>query len=364
MDPVEIDSQLNSTIYNEIRYRINNVEDYKIKNILRIAYLFGAEPSEYLGPQKKNDQSITGNAFSIDSINDVDALVLKIPTNRKGRKNRLIAVPLDPKIEPMSKKVLDFSEEIGNKRIYHTFYTNFQQNVKDKKIFQGIEFPVKPYKTRKDKFNTKRSFTLTHLTEVRRLELSLCNNFNELDFKLFCGDILPSDYNYYFSKLLQKSDYYNHEEVYETLVLKNTIFNPKGDYKYHYKEYMKISKFLKRGYLSYSEEDIKLNHNLDINKISSAKSGKKEHKTLMANAMYILGQKSIEVTDEYENIDVFDSKNEIAVECGDTSAKQMLDLFNERHSSIKNVKDFWILNYWGYPKYSKCYKFIKEMNFT
>ena len=76
----------------------------------------------------------------------------------------------------------------------------------------------------------------------------------------------------------------------------------------------------------------------------------------MANAIHILNQYSDKITEEYDNIDVLDSKNKKAVECGDTSAKQMLDLFNDRHSGIKNIKEFWIMNYWGYPDYSKCYK--------
>ena len=345
-------------IFNEVREKIENIEDYKIKNILRIAYVFGGKPSEYLGPRKTRGQGIKGNDFSEETIDDTEAITLRLPKNRMGGKIRVIAIPLNPNIEPMSKHILKFSEEQGHSSIWDKYYEQFWADLK--KItnpFNDINIPLKPSRKRKDQEKKTKKLTFGYLPEIRQVELGLCHNFNELDFKLFFGDLLPSNFRVYFNKLLSKSDFYYYDDVYKMIEIKDTIFNPRKQMIYHYKDYMKLIKLINRGYILRTEEIFDIDVRIKIEHLTASKSGKDEHKILMANAMEILNKDSRKVFAELDNIDVFDEENQKAIECGLTNAKKLLDLYNNNYPRLKNIEEFWVMTFWGYPNTSKCYKF-------
>jgi len=373
----------NIPIYQYVRKRI---DDFKIteilqkpkdekereyKTVLKIIYLFGGESAEIIGSSTNTDP-IIGNDFYQTSIGNHEAIVLSIPTNRKGARYRDIAIPLNPKYEEWSKDVLEFTEEKGKKSIWGYSYGNLIDWVG--KTF-SVELPIAIYQAKTDKSKESRNITINILKNIRLLELGLCYNFNEYEFKHFCGDIIAPDYNEYFNKLLEKSDFYNKTDIYDSLEIKDRIFSPKGSDRYNYKDYMNIVKKINRGYISKSNVNkIIIDRTVDIDKLKRTQSGGKEHKILMLNAENEIykayGESVINVDNETANLDVVAQIKQdseiisIIFECGDSYAHKMLEAFGNVYSDVVNASQFWVLNYsdeiTGEAEY---YKFTKNENY-
>lgn len=344
------------TLYNQVRKIINDIPDYEIRNVLRILYIFGLLPTELIERGKERNVVI-GNAFSVSSINGVDALLLEVKTVKGTKLKRTIAIPLNPRIEPMAEKILNYVESKGGLPVWEYTYENLMYKLGNLGTFNSTKIPVKPYKG-KDLNEQEKTISLLHLAEIRELELALCNNFNEIDLKVFNGDISGVDYNIYFDKLLTKNDYYHEKDVYKSLWIKNVIFNPKGDEKYSYKEYMEIQKWIKRGavYLN-PVEYMNIDTEVDISDLTHSQSGSKSHKVLMKNAKIILDSTDENILYEEENLDVYDKQKRIVVECATTYARKMLGLLNENYQAINNVMEFWVLQDHDKENISRLYKF-------
>jgi len=358
-------------IWHDIRENINNIEKYEdeIKKKLRkykidiyeqkicqmISYLFGTSIDETY--RKKTEEYATiGNDFNVDTINDTDALILDIhKTIRKARK-KSVAIPLNPKYEKWSKEILEYSEIMSDKEIYKGVYRPIQEVIKI--CFKKFTYPAPGYKDRKNRGMERVNVTHKHLSEIREWELGLCHNFKEYDFDNFLGGAYEPNYNVYFNKLLEKNDYYNENDVRKTMILKNVIFNPSSNEKYHYKEYLNIIRKMKRGYIIKYDSEMPINTKLFLTK-KDGKMGKEPHDILKTNVISSLNNKSQNVITEYANYDVVDLNQKKIYECGHTSAKKLLDCFSGEYREIKNINQFYILQYYDKKNNSKLYKFQK-----
>lgn len=339
-----------------VRNTINNIEDIESRNTLRVSYLFGTSIQELVRGQTRKT-TITGNDFYTESIEGEELLILKIPTIRRGFKPRYVAVPLNPKIEPWSEKILNFSEEKANKYFYKNVNREIQDDIK-KIYFLEYEWPPTWYKKKVKMHEERVPFTHKHLSEVREWELGLCNNFTEFDCNHFFGKFYNSDYKVYFKKLLNKSDFYDIEDIVKSIVLKNRVFSQARN-RYNYKVFMKIQKMIKRNYIEL-EPPIRLTMDTNLDYSFIKKKSSKEHKILQANVKKILEKKSAQVVCENSNLDVVDLIQGIVVECGHTEAGKLIDSFNEVFTGVKDIKNFWVMTFYDkFDHISHCHKFFK-----
>ena len=200
--------------------------------------------------------------------------------------------------------------------------------------------------------------TLKHFAEIRELELSLCHRFNEIDLQIFNGDIASVDYTTYYSKLLNKSDYFFASDVYNSLYLKNVVFNPQNNEKYNYREYMEIQKLIKRGNIQQEPlEIVTIDPNVDISDLTAGQSGALGHKVLMMNAIRLMGSQMSNIVFEKENLDVVDLKQKIVVECAKTFARKLLGTYHNTFEEIKDIREYWIIQDYNKDNQSKLFKF-------
>jgi len=339
-----------------VRDTIDKIEDIESKNILRVSYLFGTSIQELVRGQTRKI-TITGNDFFTEPIEGEEALILKIPTARRGYKPRYVAAPLNPKCEPWSEKILSYSEEKANQLFYRKVNREIQYDIQ-RKYFFDYEWPPTWYEGKKDMHVNRIPFRPKHLSEIREWELGLCHNFTEFDCKHFFGKYYNSDYNVYFKKLLNKPDFYETEDIINSIILKNRVFSQARN-RYDYKVFMKIQKMIKRNYID-KLPSINLNIDTNIDLSSIPKKSGKHHRMLQANIKKYLERNSDQVVCEDSNLDVVDLTQGRVVECGHTEASKLLDSFNEVFSGIEDVKEFWILSFYDeLDKISACHKFIK-----
>ena len=115
-----------NAVRNVIDTKINDVES---KNTIRVSYLFGTWIQELVRGRTRK-VTIKGNDFFTKSIDGDEALVLRIPTAKRGFKPRYVAVPLNPKCEPWSNEILNYSEEIADKPFYKNVNRVLQADIK------------------------------------------------------------------------------------------------------------------------------------------------------------------------------------------------------------------------------------------
>jgi len=347
--------------WTEIRKRIDGIGVPEIKNILQISYLFGTGLQE-LVRGRTQQEPIKVNDFSETTIAGEEALVLEIPTARRGWKPRKVAIPLNPKYEPWTKDVLYFSEEKGEEPIYPKVSRVLQNKIKG--FFKYLEWPTPGYKKKKEKKINKVDVTMKHLPEIREWELGLCHNFTDYDFRNFFGKEYDSSYEVYFNKLLKKSNFYFTEDVVNAIELKNVVFNPPSNEKYYYKEYMNIIKKIKRKFIIQEEpRTIIIDPSITTN-LPSSGTESKEHKILKANTSKLFTSPFNNISFEEVNLDVVDIDNGVVIECGHTSPRKLLDSFNGVFKNIKEINEFIILQFYDETDYNSFYfKFIKSKSY-
>lgn len=342
--------------WNLVRDIIDNIEDIESRNTLRVSYIFGASIQELIRGQTRK-VTITGNDFYTESIEGEEALILKIPTARRGFKPRYVAVPLNPKSEPWSEKILSYSEEKANDYFYRKVNREIQYAIQ-RKYFKDYEWPPTWYEGKANMHVDRIPFRHKHLSEIREWELGLCHNFTEFDCKHFFGKYYDSDYKVYFKKLLNKPDYYETEDIIKSIILKNRVFSQARN-RYDYQVFMKIQKMIKRNYIE-QLPSIKMDIESTIDLASIPKQSGTHHRILQANIKKRLESDSDQVVCEDSNIDVVDLINGKVVECGHTEAGKLLDSFNGVFSGIGDIKEFSILTFFDKAdNTSFCHKFIK-----
>lgn len=339
-----------------VRDTVDKISDEESKNTLRVSYLFGTSLQEIVRGRHRKI-TLKGNDFFTEPIEGEEALILKLPTARRGYKPRYVAVPLNPKSEPWAEKILKYSEEKADNYVYRKVNREIQYGIQ-RKYFINYEWPPTWYENKKGMHINRIPFRHKHLSEIREWELGLCNNFTEFDFNHFFGKYYNSDYIVYFKKLLNKTDYYETEDITNSIILKNRVFSQARS-RYDFKVFMKIQKMLKRNYIGKLPSTMfDVNKSIDISSIP--KLSGKHHRILQANIKEYLERNSDQVVCEDSNLDVIDLVNGTVVECGHTEASKLLDSFNGVFSGIGDIKQFWILSFYDEEDTkSACHKFVK-----
>jgi hypothetical protein len=342
--------------WNTVRDIIDNVDDIESRNTLRVSYIFGSSIQELIRGRTRK-VTIRGNDFFTDSIEGEEALILKIPTARRGYKPRNVAVPLNPKCEPWSEKILSYSEEKANDYFYRRVNREIQYDIQ-RKYFADYEWPPTWYEGKANMHIDRIPFRHKHLSEIREWELGLCHNFTEFDYKHFFGKYYDSDYKVYFRKLLNKPDYFETEDIINSIMLKNRVFSRERN-RYDYKVFMKIQKMIKRNYIEQlPPKKMYIDSTIDVTPIP--KLSGRHHRILQANIKKCLERDSDQVVCEESNIDVVDLINGKVVECGHTEASKLLDSFNGVFSGIGDVTEFSILTFYDQSdNISVCNSFLK-----
>lgn len=340
--------------YSTIRDKIDDLEENsEIQNVLQVSYLFGIRVQEIV-----DDNPILGNDFHEETIEKEEALVAEIPTAHRGWKPRYVAVPLNPKYEPWSRNILDWSEMRYGKSLSKWKAMKSVQRYCFE-IFKGLYWPMGGNK--KGKYhNEPKLTTVTHriFREIRACELSFCNRFSQFDITNYLGLHTPTDYKQYFNKLYNKTDIYSKKDIIESIILKNMIFQPRSRAFFDFRTYMNIQKMIKKGIIKHTNE--KLNINTKIDRPPPVSTESPSHRIMKANIMKILrGLGSNNTSYENVNIDVVSQDFGIAVECGASDGVKLLDFFNGAFRDLKNLKEFWVATFYTEKGISNLHKFIR-----
>ncbi len=361
--------------WNDIRGYIDKIPDSKstneLKNSLKILYIFSLMPNE-LVRKSTEKESLRGTDLVETTIEGEQALILNIPTSKRGGKIRKTAIPLNPKYEPWAKDILNYCENLSDDYIYHKVFRELQVDVK-LNCFLNYEWYAPLYRGKSEEAqshattkNEKLKMSLRTLQSIREWELCLCHGFDKYDFMNFYGREFGADYNEYFEKLLHKNDYYFKDDFLKAVELYETVFCPSHWDVYDYKDYMEVVKKLKRKQIIQSPlVEINLADNVDRSKYKYFKGQgeSKDHTELKIGfGDYLVNQYGStpeQISYETSNLDVVDYKNKIIVECGHTSPAKLLDSFNDVLTGITNVNEFWVAQFCHKKGVSKCHKFIK-----
>ena len=98
---------------------------------------------------------------------------------------------------------------------------------------------------------------------------------------------------------------------------------------------------------------------IDINiKPARKRSDSRRHQILKANVEKIIRKdKKMTCTFETDNFDVYAEQGGIVVECGQTDGRKLLDAIENVFTNIKNINEFWVLDFYDHKKNSMLYKF-------
>lgn len=231
--------------FTELRKIIENVEEHQnfpeLKHLLKISYIFGLRFGEIL-----TKYQLKGNDFSQKVINGKEALVVTVPTSKRGGRPRQVAIPLNPKFETWTKEILDFSEENYNKILFARDISGVGRWLRNRTFenytyFQAGAIRNDVYSEPKLKRVTPNDFR-----DIRACELALLHNFTQFDIMNYLGYVARPDHLSYFNKLLDQRDIHSRKDIVESLKLNYLIFNPAETAKYDFTAYLEIAKLLKK----------------------------------------------------------------------------------------------------------------------
>jgi len=350
---IGIDYQIPS--YETVRDIVNETND-DYQDYMRVCYLFSLQPAEICGKY-----TIMSDDVSVIAIDDEKALKMNISTVRLGRQVREVVVPLS-KIEPWAKIILDLSEDRSRLSLFPRIHVKTLQN-HVKKCFKSYGWPTYGYfRRKKERYNKPHitTFTASNLREIRQWELACCNKFNEYDIRNYIGKNIPSDYQEYFKKLLKKSGKHKNVDVIKSIKLKRLMFNPRDKYRYYFQEYLDVNKLLQEGKIRLDESELKV----DTYEYPAPPMGDAlQHRLLKSNIKKWLEKrgKSL-ITLELSNIDVYAEDLHIAIECGHTRAKTLLDCVYNRYKEFRDTREFWIVDFFDVNQISTLTKFYIEQS--
>jgi hypothetical protein len=350
-----------------IREYIDKLTDEEIKNALKILYLFGLSIGE-LAKRDAQDDGLRGTDVTETIVNGEPALTIKIRTSNRGQKKRQVVVPLNSKYEPWSKDILNYCENLSSELVYPNVKRVLEQQI-IVNAFRNFVWFAPLYKGKISENTDRVRFTSTNLRDLREWELGLGHNFNQYDFNTFFGKEFNLNYSMYFDKLLRKNDFYLYDDFVKAVELKEAIFVPQHQEQYFIKELMEITKKIKRKYIILTGP-FKLNIMKEtLAEYKSYKGGRGEsfeHEILKKSiAKYLVtnnNSKFENISWELANLDVVDSQNKIIVECGHSNPVKLLDGFNDALEGVKDIKEFWVLQFSDSEGINMCYKFIKNDN--
>jgi len=124
----------------EVRRRIDAVEDEVYRNALRYQYLICGRVSEVVGKYAP-----LGNHFAIVDFDGVEAVLFMVRTaKRRNNPLRPVALPLDRRYEPWAEPLLEWFTERGDRKAFPCSVRSLQYAARE--AFEGLYYPVDEYR--------------------------------------------------------------------------------------------------------------------------------------------------------------------------------------------------------------------------
>ncbi len=217
-----------------VRERITNVKDKDLRFFLMALYLFCARASELCGLVYRCDKvkrvyGPKGEDAFIEHWQDetysqiqADVAVFTIKTAKRDGFIRNIGLPVE--YEPWAMPLYEYYQQFKGRRVFHITRQKANRLVREKKVFNGLTYPISQYHIVGDPEPVKphqRDLVLHGLRHVRATELMEKYQFNLEQVALYGGWTLRSvggqivtpvlvnhylslGYRFYIGKLLKK----------------------------------------------------------------------------------------------------------------------------------------------------------------
>lgn len=180
-----------------VRERINSIEDSSIRFCLIGVYLFSARISEVIGKTYAGQNPAygpIGTDVNTDYHGTDRAAIFHIKTAKREGRKRLIALPLDPHIEPWTEPLMEYFKESKEQIVFPFSRQHVSRYLKLNKVFDGLSYPIETYIIiRKNLGLFKkvdrhiRAFTIHALRHLRATELVEYYGFDGFNLAAYGG---------------------------------------------------------------------------------------------------------------------------------------------------------------------------------
>lgn len=186
----------NPPAVSEIRERIIQTEDEKIRNALTLMYLSCGRAKEIISRTTPGDKSgrnkatgPKGSDTRIDDFGDFEIVLFNIYTQKRDDMKRIIALPI--KYEPLALPLHNYMIQFGTKPVFN--FTRQKLWLEGKPQFEGLTYPISKYTIWENGKITKavsahtKNFTLHALRHLRAGELVEYYGFSGFDLATYGG---------------------------------------------------------------------------------------------------------------------------------------------------------------------------------
>ena len=176
----------------DVRERIEHVQQEEIRYCLMTAYLYAGRISEVVGYASQGDTSVArgpkGNDVRFDVIDGHKTALFSVYTAKRKGQERVVALPLE--FEPWALPVAEYFQKAGSNYVF-PFSRQFVSR-KTKKTFEGFQYPIEQYKIKQGELvkvveRHWNPFRLHALRHLRTTELVRFYHFRAEDLAAYCG---------------------------------------------------------------------------------------------------------------------------------------------------------------------------------
>lgn len=183
----------------EIRKRIEQILDERMKHCLMTAYLYAGRISEVIGHASPSDDTVARGPNKHDVKEEIytignivePAIVFKVRTAKRNGRERQVALPVN--YEPWALTVYEYFKRSDADKVFPFTRQLVTQYVIEHKTFGGLRYPIETYSIWKDGEIIKkvdfhmRRFTLHALRHLRASELVQFYGFDGRDLATYGG---------------------------------------------------------------------------------------------------------------------------------------------------------------------------------
>lgn len=168
----------------DVRKRIEEIRDRRIRLPLMCQYLIGGRVSEVCGKYALFRKSLQVNTWQRPLTGEIEPiLVITVRTAKTDGLFRACALPMNTKYEPWTQEIYQYSMARPDERPLFKFGTRTMQ-IHAKDAFSGINYPIEKYKEAERHWRQISTHGLRH---IRATELSMYYGFDGTDLAIFCG---------------------------------------------------------------------------------------------------------------------------------------------------------------------------------
>jgi hypothetical protein len=178
----------------EVRARITKVQNEDARLGLMASYLLAARASEIVGVASASDTTTpygprgtdVSEAMWQEGERQEPAAVFRLRTAKRGGFERFTALPLNPKYEPWSQRLLEHFKSKGSDLVFP--FTRQTLHSYASEAFSGLTYDIEPQRIEGEKVaRHKRDAAVHFLRHIRASELGWFYGFNPADLASYCG---------------------------------------------------------------------------------------------------------------------------------------------------------------------------------